>query len=85
MFKIRILCLPIQIKAKYYPFVLILFFSVLVGIRYDLLIAVFVGMIDHKFFSERIYIRKDFLITLETSDILSLLKLSPCKRKLLIK
>jgi hypothetical protein len=41
--KFRLCCFPIQIKSKYYPWVLILFFSLFFGPQIDLFIGLAVG------------------------------------------
>ena len=39
----RLCCLPIQIKSKYYPWVLFLFFTMFFGLQIDLFIGILVG------------------------------------------
>ena len=74
----RILCLPIQIKAKLYPFVLIILFSVLVGPRFDLLISVLFGFLDYKLLQNKISIKKNYIIAIEASDYMTFVRNIPC-------
>jgi hypothetical protein len=43
----RLCCLPFQIKAKYYPAILLVLFSVLFGVQIDLFVGMAVGYMHH--------------------------------------
>jgi hypothetical protein len=42
---IRLCCLPIQVKAKYYPLILIVLFTVFFGLQLSLFVGLIVGYV----------------------------------------
>eukprot|EP01017_Pseudomicrothorax_dubius_P027059 TRINITY_DN3075_c0_g2_i1.p1 TRINITY_DN3075_c0_g2~~TRINITY_DN3075_c0_g2_i1.p1 ORF type:complete len:366 (-),score=64.94 TRINITY_DN3075_c0_g2_i1:886-1983(-) len=76
--KVRILILPITVKARYYPFGLLIFFCVFSGgIQLDLIVAGLVGYLHHRNLLPQLSITKEFVQRIEQSLLCRFLISSP--------
>lgn len=60
-------CLPFSVKAKYCPFIIVIFLNIMEFPRLDLPAAILLGYLEYKYFNG---------VLLRPSDVISLNKLS---------
>ena len=72
--KMQFICIPIKIKLKFYPFIIISIFLITMGIKIDLFAAIIVSIIDYKFLRDKLSFLNEKIAILEAHEFLNLLK-----------